>query len=448
MIEINKETIIKTFMKFPKRNILLIFFFLGFSEWLISDVIHFSGGSIGFMSICLVGYFYIRNDAKPSFNEPKDLKGWVALCNNDLKFFDELEEENNIVKRNSIRKNQMDLILNKNEKQKIYLVGQNNPNKYINLFNDYFPKENNDLYILNDMPAYNSTEKLPTELLDSDSILYNLNLPLTAKNFLWLEKFPQDISIWLTLPISKGENFKTDLINLKEEIPQKFIKNIIYIDSNINKLTNIPISFRKFLFNPVKNIEKTKKRLLKQLHQDWQSEIEAIRRGKLKGLQRKNQILVAASVFASPVPSIDVLSMTVLNSLMIKEIKTIYGCKWSPEILDKVTREIIKTAISQGIIEWSSQAFFTVSKLHASTWLLTGSFQAISAAYLTRVVSRSLADFMAISNGLKEPDLEFIKRNSEKIVDNAFESEKFNWTYLVNDLKNSLQIKYSQIKPT
>ena len=78
---------------------------------------------------------------------------------------------------------------------------------------------------------------------------------------------------------------------------------------------------------------------MKELHVAWQSEIEGIRRMQLKVIQRKNQILVATIVFLSPIPSIDVMAMTVLNSLMIKEIKSIWGCNWSPEILDKVSKE-------------------------------------------------------------------------------------------------------------
>ena len=89
---------------------------------------------------------------------------------------------------------------------------------------------------------------------------------------------------------------------------------------------------------------------MKELHAAWQSEIEGIRRMQLKGIQRKNQILVATTVFLSPIPSIDVMAMTVLNSLMIKEIKSIWGCNWSPEILDKVSKEILKTAIAQGVM--------------------------------------------------------------------------------------------------
>jgi len=120
----------------------------------------------------------------------------------------------------------------------------------------------------------------------------------------------------------------------------------------------------------------------------------------LKGIQRKNQILVATTVFLSPIPSIDVMAMTVLNSLMIKEIKSIWGCNWSPEILDKVSKEILKTAIAQGVIEWSGQTLIGITKLHGPNWLVSGTFQAVSAAYLTRVVSSSLADFKGLKIGI------------------------------------------------
>ena len=76
--------------------------------------------------------------------------------------------------------------------------------------------------------------------------------------------------------------------------------------------------------------------------------------------------------------------------------------------------------------------------------MIAGSFQAISAAYLTRVVSRSLADFMAISKGVLEPDLDFIKSNSSKIVENAFQSEKINWKSLITDINNPLKFKFIQ----
>ena len=69
---------------------------------------------------------------------------------------------------------------------------------------------------------------------------------------------------------------------------------------------------------------------------------------------------------------------------------------------------------------------------------MSGTFQAVSAAYLTRVVSSSLADFMAITKGVGEPDLDFIKKNSEKIVKKAFEKEKINWKGFIANFKKPI----------
>ena len=45
---------------------------------------------------------------------------------------------------------------------------------------------------------------------------------------------------------------------------------------------------------------------------------------------------------------------------------------------------------------------------------------------------------MAITKGVEEPDLDFIKKNSEKIVEKAFEKEKINWKGFISDLRKPL----------
>ncbi len=98
-------------------------------------------------------------------------------------------------------------------------------------------------------------------------------------------------------------------------------------------------------------------------------------------------------------------------------------------------------------MEWTDTNWhnkITWSKL-ACFWNISGcqccvfnKSRAVSAAYLTRVVSSSLADFMAITKGVEEPDLDFIKKNSEKIVEKAFEKEKINWKGVISDLRKPL----------
>ena len=437
MFDISKENLLKDLIKFPKKNIFIILLLLGFGEWFLSDLINFAGGSIGFFILCFGGYFYLKNE-KPKFNEPRDLVGWTKLCNEDLEFFEELESNNNLEKQNNKRQKSLESILNREKKEEIYCIGQKNYDSNMALFKNHFKEDKFDLNFIEKLPKYNSSEIVPDKIINSDAILYFLKLPLSANDFLWLEKLPKSMPIWLVALYKNGLDADNKIDELKAQISEEYANRIISFEITKNKLANIPFSLRKFFISSSNNIENTKKRLLKRLHTNWQSEIEGIRRIQLRDLQRRNQVIVATSVFLSPIPSIDVLSMTVLNSLMIKEIKSIWGCKWSPEILDKVSKQIIKTAIAQGVIEWSGQTLIGLTKLHGPNWLVTGAFQAISAAYLTRVVSSSLADFMAITKGVSEPDLEFIKENSEKIVERAFENEKINWKSLITELKKPL----------
>ena len=123
MFDISKENFLKNLIKFPKKNIFIILLLLGFGEWFISDLINFAGGSIGFFVLCFGGYFYLKND-KPKFNEPKNLDGWINLCNEDLDFFEELEVTNNLEKQNFKRKKTLELILNRCEKEKISCIGR------------------------------------------------------------------------------------------------------------------------------------------------------------------------------------------------------------------------------------------------------------------------------------------------------------------------------------
>jgi len=438
VFDISKGNFFKDLIKFPKKNFFIILLLLGFGEWFVSDLINFAGGSIGFFALCLGGYFYLKND-KPKFNEPNNIDGWINLCNEDLNFFEELESTNEeLEKQNSKRKKILESILNRCDKEKISCIGQKDYQSCQSVLKSHFKADKFDFDLYEKLPKYNSSEIIPKEALNSDAILYFINLPLSANDFLWLEKFPKNMPIWLVALTSNEIEAKNQIEELKSQISSDFINKIINFDVNKNEITNIPFFLRKLIISSYKNIENTKKRLLKELHVAWQSEIEGIRRMQLKVIQRKNQNLVATTVFLSPIPSIDVMAMTVLNSLMIKEIKSIWGCNWSPEILDKVSKEILKTAIAQGVIEWSGQTLIGITKLHGPNWLVSGTFQAVSAAYLTRVVSSSLADFMAITKGVEELDLDFIKKNSEKIVEKAFEKEKINWKGFISDIRKPL----------
>ena len=57
--------------------------------------------------------------------------------------------------------------------------------------------------------------------------------------------------------------------------------------------------------------------------------------------------------------------------------------------------------------------------------------QALSAAYLTRVVGRSMADWLAINAGVDELDLVALKQQAPLLVARAAEEERVNWNGFV-----------------
>merc|ERR1711991_1074559 len=79
----------------------------------------------------------------------------------------------------------------------------------------------------------------------------------------------------------------------------------------------------------------TRQRLLADLHRRWQVELECLRRGRFQQLQRRAQWLVAGSVFASPLTSVDLLAVAVANGLMIQEMAQIWGTSIKTEVLQE-----------------------------------------------------------------------------------------------------------------
>ena len=98
-----------------------------------------------------------------------------------------------------------------------------------------------------------------------------------------------------------------------------------------------------------------------------------------------------------------------------------------------IAKQLAAAAIAQGVVEWSGHALLGFAKLHGGSWFAAGTIQAISAAYLTRVVGRSMADWMALNNGVSKPDLELLKLQAPSLIAKAAEKEKVDWSSFILD---------------
>jgi uncharacterized protein (DUF697 family) len=184
----------------------------------------------------------------------------------------------------------------------------------------------------------------------------------------------------------------------------------------------------------------TQRRCLEELHGQWQGELESLRRQHWQRLLQRTQWTVAAGVVVAPLPSLDLLVLAAANGLMLQEMAQLWECPWTLEQLQAAAMELARAALTQGVVEWSSQTLASVVKLHGATWLVGGALQALSAAYLTRVVGRSMADYLALAAGVPEAELQaLLQRQAPLLVAQAAEAEKLNWGAFLQQGRQWLQ---------
>ena len=94
-------------------------------------------------------------------------------------------------------------------------------------------------------------------------------------------------------------------------------------------------------------------------------------------------------------------------------------------------------------MELSGQALLGLAKLDGASWIAAGAMQGLSAAYLTRVVGVSMADWMALNAGVAEPDLEELKRQAPLLVARAAEQERLNLAGFAQQAREWIQERNS-----
>lgn len=260
-----------------------------------------------------------------------------------------------------------------------------------------------------------------------DLLLFHLRTPLRASDLRWLECLPADQPVWLLLE-GEGADTGAPQAELRSLWPAADPDRLLPWDGRAATLPTSLAPLGAWLEREGGCLpERTSLRRLAALHGRWQAELERLRRGHWQRLQHRTQWVVAAGVIAAPLPSVDVLVLTCANALMLREMARLWDCSWDSEALRAAALELARAALGLGLVEWSSQALATALRLHHAGWLVGGALQALSAAYLTRVVGHAMADVLALSAGVSEPDLEAIRQQAPLLVARAAEAEKLDW---------------------
>ncbi|MEM1310746.1 MAG: DUF697 domain-containing protein [Cyanobacteria bacterium P01_H01_bin.153] len=140
-------------------------------------------------------------------------------------------------------------------------------------------------------------------------------------------------------------------------------------------------------------VAQTVMRQVQQLQRHIQLELNQARRQQALPLVEQLQWTAAATAFASPVPSLDLLATIAINGQLVMDLGRVYQ---QPLVLDQakaIAAELARVVVKLGIVEVSSQLLTTALKSHAATFVVGGSVQALSAAYLTRLCGESLMTY-------------------------------------------------------
>ncbi len=270
----------------------------------------------------------------------------------------------------------------------------------------------------------------PEPFASSDLLLYCLTPPLMAADLRWLQALPEGQPLQILLQVAADQDPGLQVAELRAQLcdrPDGTPPAVICWQRADDLAAALaPLMHRCSQQAPALRRQR-QIRSLEQLHQRWQGQLEDLRRSRFQVLQQRTQWLVAAGVVAAPVPSLDLLVLAVANGLMVREMARLWDCSWNADQLRATAVELAKASLALGVVEWTGQAVAGVIKWHGATWLLGSALQALSAAYLTRVVGRAMADTLARSVGVSEPDLERIRREAPLLVAQAAESERLNW---------------------
>ncbi|MEB3184312.1 MAG: YcjF family protein [Cyanobacteriota bacterium] len=278
------------------------------------------------------------------------------------------------------------------------------------------------------LPRWSGGWRWPEPFQQCDLLIHLLQAPLGAAPLRWIEAMPEGQPGWLLVSADPALQLETLRRELLAQLPPGLEHRLLLWDGRPPSLERcLEPLLQGLIEEPAGLRQTTGRRLARQLHGQWQGELELLRRDQLERLLQRTQWLVAAGVVAAPLPSLDLLVLAAANGLMLQEMARLWQCPWTLEQLRAAAAELARACLALGVVEWSSQTLAGLLKLHGATWLVGGAVQALSAAYLTRVVGRAMADVLALSSGVAVPDLERIKREAPLLVARAVESERLDW---------------------
>jgi uncharacterized protein (DUF697 family) len=397
------------------------------------------------LSAAAAGLWLLSGRLRPSGRAlPTSVEGWLERCQAVLESFERLELESDPLAQQQ-RRDQLEQWRERQADPHLHLalVGSGGWSEALQVKLLQHCPSPVPLRVLRSqpLPPASARWQWPEAFRRCDLVVYRLALPLSAADLRWLEALPQGQQVLLLVDRPAGD-WGLALHQLQRQLPSHLNEQCWpwspeTIDTCARDLQ--PLAAAVAALGP-ERLRQTQQRCLEDLHSSWQVALETLRRRHWQQLVQRTQWTVAAGVVVAPLPSLDLLVLAAANGLMLQEMARLWDCPWSLEQLQAAALHLAKACLALGVVEWSSQALAALVKLNGATWLVGGALQALSAAYLTRVVGRAMADYMALAAGVPEAELErLLQQQAPVLVARAAEEEKLDWASFLQQAQQWLQ---------
>ncbi len=133
---------------------------------------------------------------------------------------------------------------------------------------------------------------------------------------------------------------------------------------------------------------------LENLLQQINGTINQERRQDANTIINRYQLIAATTVFANPIPAIDLLAGAAINTQMLVDLAKIYDRPLNLKQAQQFALTIAQQLLQLGCIEIATSAIASCFKVNALTYAIGGSMQAVTAAYLTHIGGMSFVAYL------------------------------------------------------
>lgn len=133
---------------------------------------------------------------------------------------------------------------------------------------------------------------------------------------------------------------------------------------------------------------------IENLQQEITGTINQERRQDAAVIINRYQVIAATTVFANPIPAIDLLAGAAINTQMLLDLAKVYDRPLKFRQAQQLALNIAQQLLQLGCVEIVTSAIASFFKINALTYAIGGSMQAVTAAYLTHIGGNSFVAYL------------------------------------------------------